>query len=113
MAGLASRIAPERHVLGGEVLRVTVIVHGVACGGCCGYYDQPPATGMRGWVLATVPDGCLPGRVRAWRERGGAGGAMRDHRAPDGLVFLLCDTSSLRRRPGSAQRTRPDQPGDY
>jgi len=63
MAGLASRVAPERDVLRGGALRVTAAVRGVACGGCCAYDDQPAAAVEQGLALATVPAGvCPPGQ---------------------------------------------------
>jgi hypothetical protein len=134
MAGLASRIAPERHILGGEVLRG----HGycpwrrlrqLLCllrSAVCHWYAGLGAGHSAGRRLP-------PGRVRAWRGQGGAvapcvitgpgrprlpvrAGRRGQHSVPNGTTSSSGTTGSTSctwssRRSSSAAAVRPVRAG--
>jgi len=81
MAGVAGRVAPDRGVLRGGALRVTAVVRGVACGGCCADDDQPAAAVEQGLALATGAGRRLSVGAGSGLREGGdrTGDAVRDH----------------------------------
>lgn len=105
MAGLASRVAPERDVLRGEALRVTAAVRGVACGGCCAYDDQSAVTVEQGLAVATVPNVvCPPGQGLGLVR---AGAAPATQRGSLGLMASSCCACRKARPAFSTGREHP------